>query len=121
MNTSKRMKSLVSILILIILFPSCSVYKPTSLNLRDVTNQDSKILIKTKDGRSLKFKTLLQRDTLFYGVKNRKPITIFEKDIKAINLRDRKASTVKTIIVSTFGIGIIFLLVYMGLGGQELL
>ncbi len=52
--------------------------------------------------------------------KESKRILIFEKDIESTKLRDEKPSTRKTIIVSTLGIGILILLVYIGLGGQKL-
>ncbi len=99
----KKIKLLALIFCFLIFFQSCSVYKPTSLTLNQVSEKDNKIKIRTNDKRTLKFNHIKVIDGSYYGVnKNEsKRILIFEKDIESIKLRDRKASTLSTIVLLT--------------------
>ncbi|MEH6535236.1 MAG: hypothetical protein V7719_02500 [Psychroserpens sp.] len=119
----KKIKPLALIFCFLIFFQSCSVYKPTYLTLEQLSETDGKVMIKTNDKSALKFKQIEFIDGRYYGVKKNssKRILIFEKDIESIELRDKKASIRKTLIVSILGIGILFLIVNAGLGGEKVI
>lgn len=114
MQKQKRTYYVMCVAIVTVFFHSCSVYQPTEKTLSQLTEIDQKLMIKTKDNRALKFKRIILDRDKFYGIgrKEKNRVLVFEENIDMIKVYDKKALDIKTILVSTIGLGTFYLLVF---------
>lgn len=119
MKATKPKKTSVVFLVLLVLFQSCSVYRPTDKTLEELTEIDRKILVETTDQRTFRFKKIINENDQYYGIRRNpeKRTLIFARDIQTVKIKDNKASTFKTLFLTTFGVGLLFLLA-IGMDGD---
>ncbi|WP_248723791.1 hypothetical protein [Seonamhaeicola sp. ML3] len=103
LNNSNRL--LITILVGLIFFQSCSVYRqPTTLE--NTVKAPTKTKIKTKDGQKLKYKSIVFENGRYYGMKKVQGelvrIDIDEQDIETVRLKNREVSTFMSILL--FGV-----------------
>ena len=104
------MKKAISIVLLTtILLHSCVVYQKTPVPLSESYDK-GKVKVITKTNKKLKFKKIIQKDSLYYGFNRKKLkndygefewVEITKKlnsdEVKAIYLKDQNGSTTATI------------------------
>ncbi len=112
-----HLKSIAGFLIAFILFQSCvSLKSVTVVSLKSVTVdeailQEKRVQIKTNDGEMYRYKKLIRRDSILYGVKKIQGFGLMELKISQLNIIEVKymspGATVALVIVSVFGVIII--------------
>ena len=112
-----HLKSIAGFLIVFILFQSCvSLKSVTVVSLKSVTVdeailQEKRVQIKTNDGEMYRYKKLIRRDNILYGVKKIQGFGLMELKISQLNIIEVKymspGATVALVIVSVFGVIII--------------
>lgn len=103
-------------LTLIILLESCQVYKRQYVMLDQAVEKELPVKIKTKDNQTFKFKKVLSDNGMYYGIrldmKKRKyeSVTLNTENILSINEKDRKNSTLSSILLLTLAFGGIYVI-----------
>jgi hypothetical protein len=129
------MKTLSSLFIVSILFQSCIAYKRSSSTLSE-SNNLGRVLVITTVGEKLKFKKIIFRDSVFYGIKYEKikkasggnevmevAVLLNPDFIQSIHLQDKVGSigldllALGVVGVVAWGIGILLVFYVIGFGG----
>ena len=104
-----HLKSIAGFLIGFILFQSCVSLK--SVTVDEAILQEKRVRIKTNDGEMYRYKKLIRRDNILYGVKKIQGFGLMELKISQLNIIEVKymspVATVALVIVSVFGVIII--------------
>ena len=104
-----HLKSIAGFLIGFILFQSCVSLK--SVTVDEAVHQEKRVRIKTNDGEMYRYKKLIRRDNILYGVKRIQGFGLMELKISQLNIIEVKymspGATVALVIVSVFGVIII--------------
>ena len=104
-----HLKSIAGFLIGFILFQSCVSLK--SVTVDEAILQEKRVQIKTNDGEMYRYKKLIRRDNILYGVKKIQGFGLMELKISQLNIIEVKymspCATVQLVIVSVFGVIII--------------
>jgi len=106
-------KPVALLLTLSILFQGCSIYYRQPVSSEEAFESNQKVKIVYFDGRKEYFKKLEMEDDILYGIKKYKgklyKISLHKDEIKEIHLKNKRASTVTTVVVLTVvPIGIFF-------------
>jgi len=78
------MKSIAYFLIALILFQSCVSAK--SVTVDKAVLQESRVQIKTIEGETYRYKKLIRRDSILYGVKRVQGVGLMEQDLSNLNI-----------------------------------
>jgi len=110
MKTSTRLLKVVALFFsVLILFQGCTVYKSANVTLEEAVKANTKVRIKTKDHKILKFKNMEIENGIYYGLMNFKEkkwvkTQINENNIEKLQVKDKVLST-----IITFGIPVILI------------
>ncbi len=101
-----QMKVIAIILVSLMLFQSCRVYHKGNVSLDEAITQQKRVKIKTKDGRKLKFKSVVIDSSQYYGIKKIRGKTvrtlIEPNNIETLRLHNKTMS-----IIYGTGIGLV--------------
>ena len=117
------MKKLISsFLLVIILLQSCVVYQKTSVSLEEAVDK-GKVKLITKKGEKVKYKKIIQKDSIYYGFDLKKlknvdgvfewnEITyqLWDTEIESIHIKDKEKSTTRTIFLVLGSIPVVLIL-----------
>ena len=125
-------KSISLVLLATIIFQSCAVYQKTSLTL-DEAKDKGKVRVITSQGDALKFNNIVQKDSMYYGVRKISSDNYYGKVdvsmplypdlIESIYLKNKGATIVKSVLflgaagLVAWGVGMILILTVFGFGG----
>jgi len=118
MRTIKNyLKIIASLLALLMLLESCTVYKNASITLDQAVNNEAKVKVKTETAENLKFNRIDFNNGNYYGIKKTQgeivKIQLDEKKIISIREKDEAASTVATILLTVGSVAIILVGAYL--------
>lgn len=100
---SKYSSNFVFLLSLLCIVQSCRVYKKQAVSLDDAVVAEKRVKLKTTDGKTLKYKSVLIEDGQYFGIKRvygedvREPINA--SDIEIVRLHNKGLSIL-------YGIGV---------------
>jgi hypothetical protein len=90
-------KFISTILVLMLMLQSCTVYQKTAITLDEAAASSRKTLITKTDGAKLKVKRVEQIDGTFYGIAKvegkTEKIILVENDIKTVRVLNKTATT----------------------------
>ena len=117
-----HLKSIAGFLIAFILFQGCVSAK--SVTVDEAVHQETRVRIKTIDGETYRYKKLIRRDNILYGVKNVKGIDgLVDLKISHLNIIEVKymspGKTVALVIVSVVGVIIIIGIIDIAVNGFD--
>ncbi len=117
-----HLKSIAGFLVAFILFQSCVSAKGVTVD--EAVHQETRVRIKTIDGETYRYKKLIRRDNILYGVKNVKGIDgLVELKISHLNIIEVKymspGKTVALVIVSVVGVIIIIGIIDIAVNGFD--
>ena len=108
-NTFKKGRSVLSVLILL---QSCSLYLTRSKTLYEASQSNTKVRVWTKTNENLKFKRIELQDGQYYGVKKIKGdltrVYLDKTKINDVRLRNKAVSTIFTSILVLSGVIVVF-------------
>ncbi len=104
----------------IMLFRGCTVYKSMPVSLEQAVKNETKVKVKTKSGKKLKFKRIEIEKGNYYGVKyfqgKMEKIYLEPKFIDSINEKDKTLSIILSIGILVTVNGGLFLLAISDVG-----
>ncbi len=107
----KYLKGLSLLLSALILFHGCTLYKSANVTLEEALQAETKVRIKTKDKKTLKFRKVLYANNQYYGTTQYKDkfvrVGIDEDNIDKIQVKDKGKSTLLNIGIPVVIIGIL--------------
>jgi len=113
------MKSIAYFLITLILFQSCVSAK--SVTVDKAVLQESSVQIKTGEGEKYRYKKLIRRDSILYGVKKMQGVGLVEQDLSNLNIIEVKYlsphNTVVLVVVSVVGFLFIVSFIIVSISG----
>ncbi|MBC8753430.1 hypothetical protein H2O64_02025 [Kordia sp. YSTF-M3] len=102
MKTLKKQSRFFSmLLILLMLFQSCQVYKTKSSTIDEAVASKHRVKIHTKSGGKIKYKKIFKEDGVYYGLKRSDTLQVNISDIDRIRLKNRTLSTIYTVLLSS--------------------
>ena len=109
-----HLKSIAGFLIVFILFQSCvSLKSVTVVSLKSVTVdeailQEKRVRINTAEGEKYRYKKLIRRDSILYGVKKIQGVGLMEQNLTHLNIIEVKfmspGKTMALVVVSFLGV-----------------
>jgi len=118
-----HLKIVAFLISLMILLQGCTVYKPTTASLEEVSKSQTKAKILTTDNETLKFNRIDFIDGKYLGVifndveKNPKIefMPLDKNNIQSIKVKDKTTSTIITVAIPVVAVGGLFLIgIYSG-------
>lgn len=101
MKTLKKQSRIFSLLLIVLLFfQSCQVYKSKSSTLDDAVVSKHRVKIHTKTGTKIKYKKIVQQDGMYYGLIKGDTIQIDIAKIDRLRLKNNSLSTIYTVLLS---------------------
>ena len=116
------MKRQIAIFILVnILLQSCRAYYPSSISLKEASENAGKVKVTTTQKDKFRFNQILLKDSIYYGVKSGDPSYSYYKEIpldtaiiSGVYEKNTKKSTWGTVFV-TLGVIIILFAIEIGI------
>ncbi|MBT8286535.1 MAG: hypothetical protein KJO00_00855 [Bacteroidia bacterium] len=106
-------KAITLVLSALIFFQGCTVYRSTNVSLEEAAQANTRVRIKTKDNKTLKFNKVQFENNQFYGKTqyddNLIKVGIDENNIDRVQVKDKGKSTLLNIGVPVLIIGILAL------------
>lgn len=96
--TKNRIKSISLFLTFLILVQSCRVYHSDSVTLEKALVERKRVKIKTKSGKTLKFKEIIKDSNQYYGITRKDKFLIIENNISSVRLQNRTLSGILTVV-----------------------
>lgn len=101
---------------LLMLFASCTVYQSIPVTLNKAVEENKKTKIEMLDGKALRFNSVVFEENNFYGIKKIRnnmdkkveKNLLDEKTIATVTIKDKKRSTIATLILSSLVLGTAF-------------
>ena len=92
----------------LIFFQSCASAK--SVNVDKAVLDGKRVQIKTVQGEKYRYKKLIKRESILYGVKKIESVGLVEQDLSQLNISEIKyvSPTFPLVIVSFLGLAFIF-------------
>lgn len=110
-----KTKNISIILVSLLLFQSCSVYKKTPVTLDEAAKTNSRVLIQRVNKEKFKFKKIELIDGNYLGVQkvDGKTVSILldEKDIQSIKVLDKAKTTLGNVALIIVSLGVIGLVI----------
>jgi PBP1b-binding outer membrane lipoprotein LpoB len=110
-----KTKNISIILVSLLLFQSCSVYKKTPVTLDEAAKTNSRVLIQRVNKDKFKFKKIELIDGNYLGVQkvDGKTVSILldEKDIQSIKVLDKAKTTLGNVALIIVSLGVIGLVI----------
>ena len=101
-----HLKSIAGFLIGFILFQSCVSLK--SVTVDEAILQEKRVRINTAEGEKYRYKKLIRRDSILYGVKKIQGVGLMEQDLTHLNIIEVKYAlpgvTTALVVISFFGV-----------------
>ena len=101
-----HLKSIAGFLIGFILFQSCVSLK--SVTVDEAILQEKRVRINTAEGEKYRYKKLIRRDSILYGVKKIQGVGLMEQDLTHLNIIEVKyalpGATAALVVVSFLGV-----------------
>ena len=105
-------KIIPSLIFTLFLLQGCVVYQKTPVSVEDAVDK-GKVKLITEQGQKIKYKKIIQRDSIYYGYDLKKlknvdgefewtEITyrLMEIEIESVHIQDKKKSTNRTILLA---------------------
>jgi len=96
----KRSQCLGILLVVVLLFQSCQVYKSKSSTLDEAVASNQRVKIHSISGERIKYKKIIKKEGLYYGLVKKDTVKINTSEIARLRLKDHALSTVYTVLVS---------------------
>jgi len=120
----KHLRTIASILILLMLFQSCTVYKKTTITLDQAAQKESKVKVKIINNETLKFNRISRENGNFFGIKEAQgEITktpLDSRNVISIKEKDESSSTIVTILAVAGSVVAIIVLAFLISGGPDI-
>ena len=105
-------KKITVILVVLMFFQSCVVYKSTSVSLDDASRTGTKVKLEKKNGKTVKFLRIVDsQDGHYHGIEKVDGvivnIPIEEENIEKVYLKDHTASTIVTVAIPVVIVGVL--------------
>ena len=109
------LKPISYLLTFLILLQGCMVYKRTGVTLEEASKTEEKVKVEKIDGKKIKFSRIMEgNDGIFYGIGESTSRSwsdtstlLNENDIAKVQIKDRKNSTIKSIILPVVIVGLL--------------
>ena len=102
------LKSIACFLITLILFQSCVSAK--SVTVDKAVLQERNVQIKTAEGETYRYKKLIRRDSILYGVKRVQGVGLVELDRSNLNIIEVKYYSYPVVLVVVSVVGLVFII-----------
>lgn len=124
-SIKKYLRTIASILVLLILLQSCTVYRKTPISLNQAIESESEVKVKTiMNAKTFKFNRISEENGNFYGIKKGEDkivkTPLDSKNILSIREKDRSASTILTIVVIVGSIMAVLIGAFLASGGPDI-
>jgi tRNA A58 N-methylase Trm61 len=91
---------LISILLLL---QSCTIYRDAPATLDEAVASKQKVKVLLKSGAKAKYKKVIKKEELYYGIIQKDTLQIYPKDIARIQLKNKTLSIIGTVLASGVG------------------